>query len=559
MNRYVALHIHQIALKQRLVTITEEIKTLPYRGIEWCFNWVDELDKIVSKQTDCIILDALLQAWVPEPNPTNLRYPPVILLNTADVAAIQGCVKDIVAPQSLNAVVLEQMLRHNIQQAQLEYELNHLKNHDSITGLINQDLFLEQTDAALKQARQNNTPLAILIMNIDNFSKLQSRLSHDENNALLQAFANRLTATLSRHNLASRVQGDEFLVLMQDVNDPIEIERNVQSILQNMRRDFEIGDQRISLTVSIGVGSYPDTGSDRKTIIEASRAARDLAIVKSDSHRMFDAKVAAVSKRRVEVSQALTDVLARRELEVHYQPQITLETSRISGAEALLRWYRPSMGKIEPEFFIPLAEANGTILSIGEWVLRETISEAMRWADEHQANMRLAVNVSGHQFRNQKILRDVENLLMQNDFSPARLELELTERVFVENIQNHRDVFTELNKLGVKIALDDFGIGYSSLNYLKNFSVDTLKIDKSFIAPLPDSKDDAAIVKAIIAMGHSLGMRVVAEGIETETQLQFLHDQQCDEVQGWFFADSLTADQFIKLLAVDEANSSEAD
>ena len=559
MDRYVTLHIHQAALKKRLVAITAEIATLPYRGIEWCFNWVDELDEIVSQQTDCIILDVLLPTWTPELDLTSLQHPPVILLNTADATAIQGCVKDIVTVQSLNAVILEQTLRYNIQQTQLEYELNHLKNHDSVTGLANQDLFFEQTDIALKQARPNDTVLAILIMNIDNFSKLQSRLSHDENNILLQAFANRLTATLSRRNLASRVQGDEFLVLLHDLDSSEEIERNVQSILQSMRRDFEIGNQRINLTVSIGAGSYPNTGNDRETIIEASRAARDLAAVKGDSYRLFDAKVATVAKRRMKVSQALTDVLARRELEVHYQPQIELETGHISGAEALLRWYRPSIGKIEPEFFIPLAEGNGAILHIGEWVLREAIGEARRWTNERQAKMRLAVNVSGHQFRNQKILHDVEDLLAQSTFAPECLELELTERVFVENIQHHRDVFTELNKLGVRIALDDFGIGYSSLNYLKNFSVDTLKIDKSFIAPLPDSRDDAAIVKAIIAMGHSLGMRIVAEGIEAEAQLHFLHDQQCDEVQGWFFADSLTADQFVGLLEIDETKSSAAD
>lgn len=548
MKRTIALYVNSGSLKKQLIEITRQFTTLPERGAEWCFEWADNLEDIVQS-ADCIILDNAPEGWLPTLGSLG-SSPPVILLGKKDSDNNGDYFKDFLPLEYLTPIALEQSLRHNIEKSRLEHEVNYLRNHDSVTGLANQDLFFKQLVNATEQARQNNQKMAILMIRIDGFDNLLRRLNYTSENILLQAFVHRLSTILPGRSLIARAKQDnEALILLPKIDSVEEIKRLAQAILHNMRRGFEANDQKVNLTVSIGASSYPDHGTDAASIIQATRDALEFSAARAgDRFCLFDNAIAQASKQRLEIIQALPEALTRHELEVRYQPQMVLETSRISGAEALLRWHRAA-GDVPPETFIPLIESSSDILHIGEWVLREATRVAEGWVTNHQSKIRLAVNVSGHQFRDKKILLDVEDLLQESNLPPDQLELELTERVFVENIKTHRDVFTGLKDMGVRIAMDDFGVGYSSLSYLKHFSVDTLKIDRSFIASLPDSDNDAAIVRAIIAMGHRLDMRVIAEGIETESQLEFLHQHHCDEVQGHFFMADLSAEKFDQLIS----------
>lgn len=550
MESHVTFKIRHGPLKKKLKVLVSEFQAIS-ENTSWQFRWVNKIGDIADKHTDCIVLDALSPNWQPEPSSVNFRYPPVILLSDKKRqpnSKAWGYVEECLLPRMLNAQMLEQCLRYSIHKVDLEHQVTYLQDHDTLTGLANHNLFGKSLDHALEQARSNKKLLAVLAIRIDRFTDLFSQLGHLGSEPLLRALASRLTAALRRRDLVARAQGDEFLVLLEDIGSVAEATHSADKILQSMQRKFEISSQKLALTISIGISSYPDSGTDRASIMASAKAALDLALPEGNTCRIFDREVASISKRRFEIEQALPEALTRREFAVRYQPQFEIETGRIYGAEALLRWYRPTLGEIPPEYFVHLAEESNAILDIGEWVLREALDEAEKWLGNGLPAIQLSVNVSGNQFRDHKILEDVRALLANSKIQPGQLELELTERVYVHNLKSHKDVFDGLRELGVRIALDDFGVGYSSLSYLKHFAIDALKIDKSFIANLPDSTGDAAIVKAIITIGHSLGMHVIAEGVETEAQLEFLHEQGCDGVQGYFYSAELPGHQFAALI-----------
>ncbi len=550
MKYTVALKIDNARLKKRLQAVLRGFSELPDKGIDWQFEWMDSLQDFDRTGTDCLLLDGFSKDPAFESDPLSETSPLVILIGEKhDEDSSSSQFADCLGTQHLDTYTLEQALRFNIEKSKLEIELNYLRNHDSATGLANQSLFFERLADTIELSRQTGHPGAILLISIDSSGEVLRRLNYTSENLLSQALVNRLSATLPGRNLIAKAKQDNVILVLVPEADAAETERIAQTVLQGMRRSFEAEEQKFTLTTSIGSSNYPRDGTETEVLIRASRAALDFATAAGgDQHCAFDSIIAQESRRHTELAQALAEALTRRELEVRYQPQMALETSRITGAEALLRWHRASLGEISPEVFIPMIESSNDILHIGEWVLREAVRTAENWVSSYQSSVRLAVNVSGHQFRGKKILRDVEDLLSNSSFPADQLELELTERVFVENIQAHRDIFTELKKMGVRIALDDFGVGYSSLSYLKNFSIDTLKIDRSFVASLPDSRDDAAIVRAIISMGRNLDMRIIAEGVETEAQLEFLHEHACDEVQGHFFMKDLSAEKFAHLI-----------
>lgn len=518
----------------------------------WQYHWISSLSKLPGLHADCLVADDLTKRWQPRSNTASGQRLIVILLAGPKQLQIADTrVSDYLPTAFLNAALLEKCLDGNLKAASLEQQIAHLKERDAVTGLATQSLFQKQLGYSLEKARRNDALFAVMAIRIDNFSDLLGKLGHAGSEPILQSVAQRLTTTLHKKDLIARGQSGEFLVLIEGINTIGDAGRHAHAILQSMQRHFEIGEEDLSPTASIGIGCYPESGTDIASLMAATQAALDLASETGDEFRMFNEEVANISRRHFEIEQALPEALRKRELEVFYQPQCDIESGKVCGAEALLRWYRPTLGEVAAEEFIPVAESSDAILDIGEWVLRESLSEMEKWFEYSKQPPRLAINVSGRQFRNKKILFDVEMLLENTAIPPGHLELELTERIFIENIESHRNVFKRLKSLGISIALDDFGTKYSSLNYLRYFPVDALKIDKTFTNSLPDSKGDADIVRAIIAMGHSLGMRVIAEGIERESQLEFLHDHKCDEVQGHLFSPGLPADQFIKLVDKD--------
>lgn len=557
MKQHILLHIKNAALRK---TVRMLLADLPLAGSEQSFEctWMKSIDETAVHRVDCLIVDSLEGEWTPVKDTITGHMPPVIYLAGTDQISIElqndPRIESILPTAYLNAALLEKHLTSGIRTAALQQQVMYLKDHDALTGLATQNLLQEQLRFALKDATQNKTKLALMAISIDKLDELGNRGERGGESAILRAVAQRLVTTLRKKDLVARAENDVFMVIIEDVRRTPDIARSAFELLNNMQRPFTVGEDELSLTISIGVALFPDSGSDMPALLGAARAALDLATATGNEFRFFDTVVANISKRHFEIEQALPDALTKKEFEVCYQPQFELDSGCVTGAEALLRWYQPSLGEVPPEIFIPIAEENDSIMNIGEWTLRESVAEAEKWYALDCPPIKLSVNVSGKQFRNQKILTDIESLLKKTGLPSKYLELEITERVFIQNIKSHQEIFSRLKDLGVRIALDDFGIGYSSLSYLKHFAIDTLKIDKSFIAALPDSKDDATIVRAIIALSHSLNIRVIAEGIENETQLEFLHEYKCDEVQGHLYSRPLPADQFIGLLDAPQHN-----
>ena len=561
MKQRILLHIKNVALRKKMRLLLAELPLIDNELHLDCI-WIESIDAAANYHADCLILDTLDANWAPDHDAATRHKPPTIYLaDTDDLSedlSREKRIESILPVAYLNVALLEKHLTASIRTAALKQQIIYLQNHDALTGLASQHLLQEQLGFALHKAAQNNHKLALMAISIDQLDEISSRDEQVNKSAILRAVAQRLVITLRRKDLLARTEKDLFLVIVEDVTHASDIGRTAFELLKSMQRPFEVEEAGLSLTVSIGVALFPDSGNDVPALLGAAHVALSLAAAAGNDFRIFDVEAANISNRHFEIEQALPGALTRREFEVVYQPQLELETGRITGAEALLRWYRPSLGEVPPEAFIPIAEETECILDIGEWTLRESLATAEKWHARSHQPIKLAVNVSGKQFRNQKILSDVESLLEKTGLPNQCLELEITERVFIQNIKSHREVFSRLKSLGVRIALDDFGIGYSSLSYLKHFSVDSLKIDRSFVAALPDSKDDAAIVRAIIALSHSLNIRVIAEGIENEAQLEFLHEHQCDEVQGHLYSLPLPAQQFMRMLEAPDSTEQKA-
>lgn len=555
MTQHIVFHIKNAPLKKSVRGLLAELPVVANTAYDWKYRWINSLTKLSDVQVNCLITDELADNWQPEANAVSERQPIVIMLigpqQLQDLPLDDSRISDYLPIAFLNAALLEKCLASNLLIASLQRQIMYLKDHDATTGLATKSLFREQLDYTLEKAKRDRSLFAIMAIRIDNFSDLLGKLGHSGSEPVLRAVAQRLAGALSKGDLIAKGAGGEFLVLVDNIAVSSDVGRIAGNILKKMHQQPEIDEAEPCPTVSIGIGCYPESGANAASLMAATKDALSLASATGDEFRMLNKEVANISKQRFEIEQALPQALTRHELEVFYQPQCNLETGKVSGAEALLKWYRPTLGVVPADQFIPIAEASDAILTIGEWVLREALSEVEKWLKVSTIPPRLAVNVSGKQFKNNKILSDIETLLENTSIPKNCLELEITEHVFVENIESHRNIFKKLREIGVSIALDDFGIRYSALNYLKHFAVDTLKIDKSFIKMLPDSKGDAAIVRAIITMGHNLNMRVIAEGVEQEAQLEFLHDHKCDEVQGHLFSPSLPADQFIRLLDKD--------
>jgi EAL domain-containing protein (putative c-di-GMP-specific phosphodiesterase class I)/uncharacterized protein YlxP (DUF503 family) len=346
----------------------------------------------------------------------------------------------------------------------------------------------------------------------------------------------------------SRQGGDEFVVLIAHVHNIKEVETIASNLLQAVAQPYSIGEHDLHVTTSIGVSIYSDDGMDADTLIKNADTAMYQA--KEDGRQTFKLFTPEMNARAVErqsIEEGLRRALERNEFRLHYQPKVNLRTGAITGAEALLRWAHPTRGLLPPNDFIPIAEASGLILPIGHWVLRQACIQAREWADDGLPEMTMAVNVSAMEFRDEKFLSGVMRILAEAGLTPRLLELELTETVLMKHAESTTSILQALKKAGVKIAVDDFGTGYSSLSYLRRFPIDALKIDQSFVTEIAIAGDERVIVTAVIAMARSLGLRVIAEGVETREELLLLRNLQCDEAQGYYFSKPVTSQQFSSL------------
>ncbi len=439
--------------------------------------------------------------------------------------------------------------RYTTELKQAEEKLNHLIHYDSLTNLPNQLLLREQHNQVLAQANYRDQLVPILTLSLNRFSQINSTLGHSFGDLLLKAAAERLITCVGDNDTVARLQADRFAIILTPIEQRQEAANVAQTILNTLSQPFFLDSHEVFITPNIGIACYPFNGSDIDTLISNADIARDLARKQEgNSYHFYTADMSAQSSNQLVLETSLRHALERAEFEVYYQPQADLQTGQIVGAEALLRWQHPDQGLVSPSEFIPLAEQNGLMIPIGEWVLKSACRQTRIWQAAGFPHLHIAVNLSGCQFSQQNLGKKLVQILEDTGLDPKCLELELTESILIKNVEVTIITLNKLRALGIQISVDDFGTGYSSLSYLKKFPIDTLKIDQSFIHNILDDSKNTAITTAMIQMARSLGLKVIAEGVETEAELSFLYQQQCDEVQGYLISHPVPAKEFERLL-----------
>src|ERR1700723_390697 len=428
-------------------------------------------------------------------------------------------------------------------------EMAHSAQHDFLTGLPNRMLLNDRVNQAITAAPRHGKKVAILFLDLDGFKHINDSLGHGIGDKLLQSIAKRLVDCVRASDTVSRQGGDEFVVLLSEVAHAPDTAVTARRMLQTVAEPHCVDQHELHVTTSIGLSVYPDDGMDAETLIKNADTAMYQA--KENGRQSYQFFKPAMNVRAVErqsIEESLRRALERQEFALHYQPIINLKTGQITGAEALLRWTHPTRGNVSPAQFIPVAEDCGLILPIGNWVLREACKQAQAWLDAGLRLGTMAVNISAMEFRDEHFLNGVFAVLRETRLDPGALELELTESVLMKRAESAAKVLETLRASGVQLAIDDFGTGYSSLSYLRRFPIDALKIDQSFVRQIDSASDETTIVTAIISMGRSLKLRVVAEGVESLRELTFLQAQQCDEAQGYYFSRPVPAPAFAALL-----------
>ena len=428
-------------------------------------------------------------------------------------------------------------------------QLHHLAHHDVLTGLPNRMLLQDRISQAIELARRQGTQLAVLFMDLDRFKHINDSLGHAVGDRLLQSIAQRLVECLRHSDTISRQGGDEFVVLLSAIKHAENAVLSAQKILAALTVPHLINELELHVSVSIGISTYPEDGLDAETLIKNADSAMYHAKESGrNNYKFFEQEMNVRAIQRHSIEADLRRALERQEFVLHYQPKIELHGSRIVGVEALIRWQHPERGLVPPSAFIPVAEDCGLILPIGRWALREACFRTQAWRQAGLSPITIAVNTSALEFSAPDFLENIRTTLEETCLEPRYLEFELTESVLMRDAEFTNAVLHALADLGVKLAIDDFGTGYSSLSYLRQFPIHTLKIDQSFVNRIADNPDDATIVSAVINMGKSLKLRVIAEGVETPEQHAFLMAQHCDEGQGFYFSRPVTAENFATLL-----------
>lgn len=431
-----------------------------------------------------------------------------------------------------------------------EEQIEFMAYHDALTGLPNRMLAKDHMELVISYADRAKAKAALMFLDLDNFKTINDTLGHFFGDALLKQVAARLRECVRSTDTISRQGGDEFLIVLADIHDSDTVTAISEKILERLADYFEIEGHELSISISIGVAVYPDDADDFDTLLKkADTAMYNAKEAGRNTYRFFTDQMNVNALESLHLRGNLRRALERNEFSLHYQPQISLASGGIIGAEALIRWNHPELGMIAPGRFIPIAEESGLIVQIGEWVLREACRQAAAWQQAGLPELLIAVNLSAVQFRRGDLERSVTQALTESGCDPTLLELELTESILIQNPENVLQTVKRLKALGVKFSVDDFGTGYSSLAYLKRFAVDKLKIDQSFIRDLTNEPENAAIVRAIVQMARSLNLKTIAEGVEDEQALAFLRLHHCDEAQGYYFARPLPADEFERYLA----------
>lgn len=437
----------------------------------------------------------------------------------------------------------------------LSRQATHRAEYDFLTDLPNRALLHDRLTQAIALARRHGHRIAVLFLDLDRFKHVNDSLGHAIGDALLESVAGRLATCVRSSDTVSRQGGDEFVVLLSEIEHKEDAAASAERIIAALIAPHDAAHHHLHVTATIGISTYPDDGTDAETLIKCADTAMCHGKERGrNAYQFFDRAMHARAVERQWIEAGLHHALARQEFVLHYQPKIDLATGAVMGAEALIRWVHPERGLMFPIHFVPIAEDCGLIVPIGRWVVGEACRQARAWIDEGRQAIPVAVNVSALEFRDPLFVSNVRTLLNDAGLDARYLELELTESSLMQHAESTSVALHALRTMGVQVAIDDFGTGYSSLSYLRQFPIDALKVDQSFVHEITVDPAGTFIVCAVISMGRSLGHRVIAEGVETREQLAFLQTQECAEGQGYFFSRPLPPDQFIKLMETGMAN-----
>jgi diguanylate cyclase (GGDEF)-like protein/PAS domain S-box-containing protein len=426
----------------------------------------------------------------------------------------------------------------------LDY-VTHLATHDQLTGLAGRALLQDKTVQAVELARRYGTKVAVFVIDLDHFKRLNDSLGHASGDQLLIEAAKRLSRSVRSTDVVARVGGDEFVVVMPDITTVEDVEQCAANLVARLAPEISIEEHLVQLTASVGVCIYPDFAADAKHLLKRADSAMYVAKENGrNQYQIFSESMLQVTTERLTMEHALRHALANGELNMHYQPQISLTTGAVTGMEALLRWTHPKLGCISPTQFIALAEETGLIVPIGEWAFMTACCEGKALQDELGMDLTVSVNLSPRQFRQKNLMHVVENSLAKSGLSAEKLQIEITENMLMSNSEDILGKLQKMRELGVRISIDDFGTGFCSFTYLLQYQVDRLKIDQSFVKKAGSDANAAAVVRTIIAMSHGLNIKVVAEGVETDEQLRFLLRRKCDEAQGNFIGRPVAQEEF---------------
>ncbi len=481
---------------------------------------------------------------------------PIIVLTGNDdeelaLSAVKTGAQDYLVKGKLDRQLLMRAMQYSIERKRYQEELERQANYDALTGLPNRHLLHDRLRQAVLSQRHLR-PLAVVFIDLDHFKFVNDSLGHNAGDELLRNVGERLRESVRDGDTVARLGGDEFVLILNDQAREEVIFRAMQRIHARVGEPIRVGGRELHITCSAGISLYPQDGSDVETLLKNADAAMYRAKAQGrNNFQFYTAEMNRLVNERLSLEQSLRRALQRNELLLYYQPRINLVTGAVDGAEALLRWNHPEQGLMLPDRFIPVAEETGLIVQMGDWVLRQAALQHRAWRKAGLPRLSVSVNLSARQFRDENLVQRVAKVIRETGLRSGDLEMELTESMVMHDAAGAIATLGELRALGVSLSVDDFGTGYSSLSYLKRLPIGTLKIDKSFVRDIgaTEEADDGLLARAIISLGHSLHLKVVAEGVETAAQLEFMVANRCDEAQGYYFARPMPAEECTRFLA----------